>query len=140
MLIAASVIIYRFYKSDDYQIKPLDQEFNARLEFGVQYYIISGNGIDNPEKLAVFIERYLNANASMFSGAEMILFYEHSYFNSYESHMYESAKDNEFGGIEGFQKSLIAKVWSIKLTAGREEHLVIYKDGKMAYQKIINHK
>ncbi|MBL1219269.1 hypothetical protein JET18_00340 [Chryseobacterium sp. L7] len=120
----------------DINIQPIDKEFNSQLEFGIQYYTISGYSNHEPEKLALYIHSYLDQNKKDIKNAKMILFYEDSFFSNYKKNMRESARDNEFGGIEGHQDNLVCKVWYDTSGNHSEEHLVIYKDGKMILDKV----
>ena len=39
-----------------------------------------------------------------------VLFYKKSILANYGKYVYETARDNEFGGIEGFEDNLIARI------------------------------
>lgn len=67
---------------------------------------------------------------------KMILFYEDSFFSNYKKNMWESARDNEFVGIEGYQDNVVVKVWYDESDNHPEEHTVIYKDGRTVFDNV----
>ncbi|KFF08566.1 hypothetical protein [Chryseobacterium luteum] len=136
LAVVAGILIYNNLKMKNINIKPIDKEFNSQLEFGIQYYTISGYSNHTSEELALDIQNYLDQNKNDIKNAKMILFYEDSFFSNYKKNMRESARDNEFGGIEGHQDNLVVKVWFDTPGAKPEEHLVIYKDGKIVFDKV----
>jgi hypothetical protein len=136
LALLAGLIIYNNIKMENMTIKPIDEEFNSKLEFGIQYYTISGYKKLSSEELAVEVQNFLNQNKNDVKNAKMILFYEDSFFNKYKKNMRESARDNEFGGIEGHQDNLVIKVWYDGSDTQPEEHFVIYKDGKIIFDKV----
>ncbi|MGG5210692.1 hypothetical protein ACQWU4_17330 [Chryseobacterium sp. MIQD13] len=136
LAVIAGGIIYNNLKMKNIKIEPIDKEFNLQLEFGIQYYTISGYKDYKSEDLASYIHNYLDQNKNEVKNAKMILFYEDSFFNNYKKNMRESARDNEFGGIEGHQDDLVIKVWYDTSGTKAEEHLIIYKDSKIVFDKI----
>lgn len=136
LAVIAGILTYNNLKMKNVTIKPIDREFNSQLEFGIQYYTISGYRDHASEELALNIQNYLDQNKNDIKNAKMILFYEDSFFINYKKNMRESARDNEFGGIEGYQDHLVVKVWFDISGTKPEEHLVIYSDGKIVFDKV----
>lgn len=136
LAISVGIIIRNTMKMESVIIKPIDNEFNLKLEFGVQYYTISGYSKRSVEELTSDVENYLISNKSSVKNAKMILLYEDSFFNNYKKNLRESARDNEFGGIEGYQDNLVVKVWYDESNNQSEKHFIIYKDGKVIFDKV----
>lgn len=135
LAVIAGIIIYNNTKMENISIQPVDKEFNSQLEFGIQYYTISGYSDYKSEDLALYIHNYLDQNKNIVKNAKMILFYKDSFFANYKKNMRESARDNEFGGIEGHQDDLVIKVWYDIMDTQLEEHLIIFKNGKIIFEK-----
>lgn len=135
LAVIAGIIIYNNTKMENISIQPVDKEFNSQLEFGIQYYTISGYSDYKSEDLALYIHNYLDQNKNIVKNAKMILFYKDSFFTNYKKNMRESARNNEFGGIEGHQDDLVIKVWYDIVDTQLEEHLIIFKDGKIIFEK-----
>lgn len=136
LAVIAGGIIYNNLEMKNIKIEPIDKEFNSQLEFGIQYYTISGYKDYKPEDLASYIHDYLDQNKNDIKNAKMILFYEDSFFSNYKKNMRESARDNEFGGIEGHQDNLVIKVWYDTSGTQPKEHLIIYKDSKIIFDNV----
>ncbi|MDR2206129.1 MAG: hypothetical protein LBE36_08245 [Flavobacteriaceae bacterium] len=127
---------------ENINIQPIDADFNKRLEFGIQYYEISNYKKYSPQELSAFIQDYVSRNEKEIKNSQMLLFYKKSLIANYNRNMRESARDNEFGGIEGYTKNLVAKVWYNYIDDKMEQHIIIYNNGritlKRSYPKVSN--
>lgn len=62
LAVLAGINIYNNMKMENITIKPIDKEFNSKLESGIQYYTISGYNKHSSEELALDVENFLNQN------------------------------------------------------------------------------
>lgn len=126
------------------EIESIDKELNDKAEFGIQYFEISNyRNLSNDElidQLEVFEKKYnLNRRLESYNMFQ-VLFYKKSIFANYGKYVYETARDNEFGGIEGFEDNLICKIYYYKESPKENKYLytrIIYDNDSIGLEKKI---
>lgn len=124
------------------EIKPIDKELNDKAEYGIQYFEISNYNNFSNEELMNELENFeKNSNKkrdlksyTMFQ----VLFYKKSIFANYEKYVYETARDNEFGGIKGFEDNLIAKIYYYKGNLKKDKYdykRILYNNNSIVFEK-----
>jgi hypothetical protein len=133
-VIFISIVSCNNLKKNEMDIEPIDKEFNDRLKFGVQYYEISNYKDYDFEELSTLIKEYLLKNDKEIKNEGMILFYKKSIFANYSKNMYESARDNEFGNIEGYDEYLVVKVWYDINESNKKQYIIVYNKDSVVYE------
>lgn len=147
ILLTLSLIFYincNSTKMEKIIIKPIDQEFNDKLQYKIQYFEISNFEEETDQELL--------KNLSMFTLSQItskkpidkdvtMFFYEKKLLVNYDDYIHQAAEENEFGGIPKFNSSLVAKVWFRKNSDNKlVQTIILYNDGKktVSEEKILS--
>lgn len=129
-------------------IEPIDAELNSRLITGknlepglfsttdvVQYYEID-HANKSAKQLATYLQEFANNKYPLAGLARRnsftVYFYQKKLFVNYDSHLYEYARDNENGKIDGHNNDLKAMLNYYKFSARPNElvrHTSVYNKG-----------
>ncbi|MDR7212197.1 hypothetical protein [Flavobacterium piscis] len=124
------------------EIESIDKELNDKAEYGIQYFEISNyENLSNDElinKLEDFEKNYnLNRKLEAYSMFQ-VLFYKKTMFANYQKYAYETARDNEFGGIEGFEDNLVSKIYYYREDSNKNQlryTRILYKNDSIILEK-----
>ena len=123
--------------------EPINKELNQHLLTGknldnhyyspknvLQYYQIS-NYESLPanlfcSRLNTFIYKTYSVNDVKQPESFTMLFYKKSLFNNYSNHVYDAAMFSEYGNLEGYNSSLVARVWLDKLKGDNDKYIRYY--------------
>jgi len=131
-------------------IEPINAELNSSLITGkdlapglfstkniMQYYQIDNTGGKTPEQLITFLQEFANEKYPVAGLARrdmvLIYFYRKRLFVNYDSHLYEYARDNETGAIDGHHddlKALVAYYKHSERPNEFERHTTVYNKGE----------
>ena len=131
-------------------IEPVDAELNSRLLTGkdlepglfshtdvVQYYQIDNANGKPAKNLIAYLQQFADAKYPVAGLARRnmftIYFYQKKLFVNYDSHLYEYARDNENGAIDGHHDDLKAMLNYYKYPALPHKlvrHATVYKKGE----------
>ncbi|MEN2412282.1 hypothetical protein [Flavobacterium mesophilum] len=139
------------------KIEPINSHLNERLKTGkslsdpnyftsgfvFQYYQISDYSNLSDEKLLDKLESFVNKKYPYQEIKKhddfMVFFYKKKFFSDYDyDTVYESARDNEFGEIDGFDNNLVSKIYYYKYDGMDTRKIfgrVIYKKDKLVFSK-----
>lgn len=124
------------------KIEAIDKELNEKAEYGIQYFEISDyKDLSNDElanQLELFEKEFNRDRKIEAYDMFQVLFYKKSLFANYEKYVYETARDNEFGGIEGFEDNLICKIYYHREHPKENKYLyarIIYNNDSIALEK-----
>ena len=147
---------YGCNRDQAFMIEPIDAEFNVRLRTGkglrpelfsttdvLQYYQIDNcsnlRSADLKRKLNDFSDKYYKQKRLAKIQQLTILFYQKQLFTDYGDHLYECARDNENGTLNGYADYLKARIYFIKLSTDSNKvvrHTNIYNAGNKTVSSI----
>lgn len=114
-------------------IEAIDPEFNQKAQYSLQYFEISDYEKIPVDTLISDISSFAEENKQKLNKNEdlTMFFYRKKLLNNYKDKVYEAATENEFGGIIGHEKDLVAKVWYKADLKPETKSIFIYKDNKL---------
>ncbi len=129
-------------KNKNMEIEPIIKEFNDSAKYGIQYFEISDYKNLSAEELVTKLEDFekmINKSRKykIYTNFQ-VLFYKKSLFANYKNHIYETAEENEFGGIEGYNDNIISKIYYYKEDPKSDNYLytrIIYNKDKIILEK-----
>ncbi len=115
-------------------MEAIDSEFNQKSEYNFQYFEISNYEKIPVDSLISDLNSYADQMINTSSKEEelTLFFYRKKLLGSnYKDKIYDAAKENEFGGIEGHEKDLVAKVWFTSNHESEVRKVFIYEENEL---------
>ena len=114
-------------------IQSIDSEFNQRSEFNFKYFEISDYSNLTDEDLTNQLKSFADLSQQSSTGNKEVtcFFYRKKTVGGYADEIRRAAEENEFGGIEGSEKDLVAKIRYRNSGTEKLQDILIYKNNKM---------
>lgn len=114
-------------------IEAIDPEFNQKSEYNLQYFEISDYEKIPVDSLISDLSSFADQNKNVSGKNEdlTMFFYRKKLLGNYKDKIYEAATENEFGGIIGHEKDLVAKVWFTSNQESAVKKIFVYEDNKL---------